>query len=152
MNTSTYNWRRFLTLLSVKVIASFSRLTRPERVKVFILDDSVVIRNRSKQVELLTKLYDHAAHRFIKGFTMLTLGWSDGYSFIPADFAMMSSANQANRMQEISEDIDKRTSGYKHRSEAMKKKDGRRCPDDQKRFKSGYSDRLCLNGYLVVYP
>ena len=33
---------------------------------------------------------------------MLTLGWSDGYSFIPADFAMMSSARKSNRVQEIS--------------------------------------------------
>jgi Transposase DDE domain. len=122
LNTSTYNWRRFLTSLSVRVIASFSRLTRPDRVKVFILDDSVVSRNRSKDVELLANLYDHAAHRFIKGFTMLALGWSDGYSFIPTDFAMMSSASQSNRLKEISEAIDKRTSGYKRRSEAMKKK------------------------------
>lgn len=53
---------------------------------------------------------------------MLTLGWSDGYSFIPADFAMMSSANVKNRVQEISAGIDKRTSGYKRRSEAMHKK------------------------------
>jgi len=37
---------------------------------------------------------------------MLTLGWSDGYSFIPADFAMMSSANVKNRVQEISAGID----------------------------------------------
>lgn len=53
---------------------------------------------------------------------MLTLGWSDGYSFIPADFAMMSSANVKNRVQEISAGIDKRTSGYKRRSESMHKK------------------------------
>lgn len=122
MNTVTYNWRRFLTALSTRVTNSFSRLTHPDRVKVFILDDTVINRNRSKHVELLANLYDHAEHRFIKGFTMLTLGWSDGYSFIPADFAMMSSASKANRVQEVSESIDKRTSGYKRRCEAIKKK------------------------------
>ena len=53
---------------------------------------------------------------------MLTPGWSDGYSFIPTDFAMMSSASQSNRIQEVSDDIDKRTSGYKRRSEAIRKK------------------------------
>ncbi|MDK2937698.1 MAG: hypothetical protein PWP62_2706, partial [Eubacteriaceae bacterium] len=35
------------------------------RVKVLVLDDSVISRNRSKQVELLTKLYDHAQHRLM---------------------------------------------------------------------------------------
>ncbi len=122
MNTSTYNWRRFLTSLSAKVITSFSRLTRPDRVKAFVLDDSVISRNRSKHVELLANLYDHADHRFIKGFTMLALGWTDGYSFVPTDFAMMSSASKQNRLQEVSEAIDKRTSGYRRRSEAMKNK------------------------------
>lgn len=122
LNTSTYNWRRFLTSLSAKVILSFSRLTRPDRIKVFVLDDSVVSRTRSKHVELLANLYDHADYRFIKGFTMPALGWTDGYSFVPTDFAMMSSASPKNRIQEVSESIDKRTSGYKRRSEAMKKK------------------------------
>jgi hypothetical protein len=91
-------------------------------VKVLILDDSVISRNRSKQVELLAKLYDHAEHRYIKGFTMLALGWADGFSFVPVDFAMMSSANPNNRFQEVTESVDKRTSGYKRRKEAVRKK------------------------------
>jgi len=64
LNTPTYNWRRFLTMLSAKVISSFSKLTRPKRVKVFILDDSIVTRNRSKSVELLARVFDHAAISF----------------------------------------------------------------------------------------
>ena len=35
---------------------------------------------------------------------------------------MMSSASKQNRLQEVSEAIDKRTSGYRRRSEAMKNK------------------------------
>ncbi|MDK2904635.1 MAG: hypothetical protein PWR12_711 [Eubacteriaceae bacterium] len=122
LNTATYNWRRFLSSLSARVIAAFTRLTQAERVKVLILDDSVISRNRSKQVELLAKLYDHAEHRYIKGFTMLALGWSDGFSFVPVDFAMMSSANPNNRFKGVTESIDKRTSGYKRRKEAVRKK------------------------------
>ncbi len=53
---------------------------------------------------------------------MLTLGWSDGYSFIPTDFAMLSSANKSNRYQEVNNKIDKRTNGYKRRVEAMQQK------------------------------
>lgn len=107
LNTATYNWRRFLTSLSAKShFVPFSRLTRPDRIKVFVLDDSVISRNRSKHVELLANLYDHANHRFIKGFTMLALGWTDGYrSFVPIDFAMMSSASPKNRIQEVSETL-----------------------------------------------
>ena len=75
------------------------------KVPVLILDDSVVKRNRSKSVELLARVYDHVEHKFQKGFTLLTLGWSDGYSFIPVGFNLLSSAKKSNRYNEISENI-----------------------------------------------
>ena len=119
LNESSYNWGRFLMLLAVKVTSAFDTLTRPERVKVLILDDTVVKRNRSKSVELLARVYDHVEHKFQKGFTLLTLGWSDGYSFIPAGFNMLSSASKSNRYNEASDTIDRRTNGYKFRKESM---------------------------------
>ncbi len=36
----------------------------------------------------------------------------------PIDFAMLSSAKETNRYQEVNEDIDKRSHGYKRRKEA----------------------------------
>ncbi len=122
LNETSYNWSRFLLLLSVKVTSIFDALTRPERVKVLVLDDSIVKRNRSKSVELLARVYDHVEHRFQKGFTLLTLGWSDGYSFIPVCFNLLSSAKKSNRYNEVSEDIDHRTNGYKCRKESMMNK------------------------------
>ena len=98
---------------------AFSSLTRPERIKVLILDDSVITRNRSKAVELLARVYDHVTHKYQKGFTMLTLGWSDGYSFVPVGFNMLSSSKQTNRYQEISDKVDHRTNGYKARKESL---------------------------------
>lgn len=122
LNETSYNWKKFLLLLAAKVTSFFDELTRPERVKVLILDDSIIPRNRSKNVELLAKVYDHVSHRYQKGFTLLTLGWSDGYSFIPVGFNMLSSANKKNRYQEILADIDCRTNGYKSRTESLMKK------------------------------
>lgn len=122
LNETSYNWSRFLLLLAVKVTSIFDALTRPERIKVLVLDDSIVKRNRSKSVELLARVYDHVEHRFQKGFTLLTLGWSDGYSFIPVCFNLLSSAKKSNRYNEVSEDIDHRTNGYKCRKESMMSK------------------------------
>ena len=119
LNETSYNWSRFLLLLAVKVTSAFDTLTRPERVKVLILDDSVIKRNRSKSVELLARIYDHVEHKCQKGFTLLTLGWSDGYSFIPTGFNMLSSASKSNRYNEISDQIDHRTNGYKVRRDSM---------------------------------
>lgn len=119
LNDTSFNWTKFLLLLAAKVTSAFSRLTRPERVKVFVLDDSVIKRNRSKAVELLARVYDHVEHKYQKGFTLLTLGWSDGYSFAPVGFNLLSSAKKSNRYQEISDKIDHRTNGYKVRKESM---------------------------------
>jgi hypothetical protein len=94
-------------------------LTSSERICVFIVDDSAMNKNRSKEVELLARVYDHVSDRFIKGFTLLTLGWSDGFSFAPLDFAILSSAKEKNRYNGIKEGLDKRLCGYKRRQEAL---------------------------------
>ena len=119
LNETSYNWSKFLLLLAVKVTTAFHLLTRPERVNVLILDDSVIKRNRSKSVELLARVYDHVEHKCQKGFTLLTLGWSDGYSFIPTGFNLLSSANKSNRYNEISDAVDHRSNGYRIRKESM---------------------------------
>lgn len=119
LNEVSYNWSRFLMLLVVKVTSAFDRLTRPERVNVLILDDSVIKRNRSKKMELLARVYDHVEHKFQKGFTLLTLGWSDGYSFVPTGFNLLSSASESNRYNAVSDSIDHRTNGYKVRKASM---------------------------------
>ena len=119
LNEPRYNWQRFLTLLSARVVAYFSSLTHRERVKCLVLDDSVIERNRSSQVELLSWVYNHVTHKMVRGFNMLTLGWTDGYSFVPAAFNMMASANPAKHIMGAASGIDRRKSGYKRRQEAV---------------------------------
>lgn len=48
---------------------------------------------------------------------MLTLGWSDGYTFMPIDFSLLSSKNK--QINGISEQVDKRTCGYQRRKDAL---------------------------------
>lgn len=47
------------------------------------------------------------------------LSWTDRYSFVPVRFNMLSSANKSNRYQEISDNIDRRTNGFKARRDSM---------------------------------
>ena len=119
LNQTRFNWGRFISLLASKVIAYFDTLTRSERIKCFVLDDSVIPRERSKKVELLSYVYDHVIGRTVKGFNLLALGWTDGYSYIPVGFNMMASAKAEKRLNEIKENIDKRSNGYKARRDAI---------------------------------
>lgn len=116
-----HNWRRFMLFLAAQVASFFSRLTDDEREKVLIFDDSTYDRSRSKAVELLAWIFDHNSGTSLKGFKLLTLGWSDGASFLPLDFILCSSAKAKKRLQDISKVLDKRTCGYKRRLEAITK-------------------------------
>ncbi len=122
LNECHYNWRRFVTKLAARVVSYFDSLTCESRFKAFVLDDSVIGRNRSKAVELLAYIFDHVTGKKIKGFNLLLLGWTDSFSFIPVAFNMLSSAKEEKRINEIREDLDKRTSGYKNRMAAVMKK------------------------------
>jgi hypothetical protein len=74
------------------ICLSASICSYSSRVRTFIIDDSVLRRDRSKKAELLARVFDHTTGRYARGYNMLTLGWSDGFSFAPIDFVMLSSA------------------------------------------------------------
>ena len=116
-----HNWRKFLLLLAVKVANFFSLLVSEDREKVLIFDDSTYDRCRSKVVELLAWIFDHNSGRYLKGFKLLTLGWSDGASFLPLDFILCSSAKAEKRVQGVKKELDKRTVEFKRRLEAITK-------------------------------
>lgn len=115
------NWIRFTSILASRIIQEgVVPLNDKERVNVLIIDDSMFERNRSKKVELLARVFDHAKHTYRFGFRMLTLGWSDGSSFIPVNSILLSSENKKNRINEAVQ-LDKRTIGYKRRQLSMTK-------------------------------
>lgn len=97
LNSTKTNWLRFTTLLSAKIINEFMKpLTDDTRKDVFIIDDSLFDRSRSCKTELLAKVFDHCSMKYKRGFRMLTLGWSDGNSFIPVNHCLLSAADDKN--------------------------------------------------------
>ena len=115
------NWMRFTTILASRIINNaILPLDSEDRANVLIIDDSMFERNRSKKVELLAKVYDHAKHKYRFGFRMLTLGWSDGSTFLPVNNILLSTENKKNRINEAAE-VDKRTVGYRRRKLSMEK-------------------------------
>ena len=115
------NWIRFTTVLSSRIInEAIVPLDSEDRANVLIIDDSMFERNRSKKVELLAKVFDHAKHTYKFGFRMLTLGWSDGSTFLPVNSVLLSTDNKKNRINEANV-VDKRTVGYKRRQLSIQK-------------------------------
>lgn len=108
MKMLSVNWIRFTTILSSRIIqGAIVPLNSENRANVLIIDDSMFERNRSKKVELLAKVYDHAKHAYKFDFRMLTLGWSDGNTFLPVNSILLSTENRKNRIavKEIGYDV-----------------------------------------------
>jgi hypothetical protein len=119
LNSKSFNWSRLLLLLVTIIIEGIHKLTSTDRVNVLIADDSLYDRGRSKKVELLSRVFDHTTHKFVKGFKMLTLGWSDGNTFLPVAFSLLSSRHEKKILHPMAQKIDKRSFGFKKRMEAI---------------------------------
>ena len=111
------NWRKLCLLLATRLIGKLSPTMTSE--KCFILDDTVMERPRSKNVELLSKTYDHVFHRHVKGFTNLLLAWTDGFSTVPVANAIVATSHILCSERS---NLDQRTHGAKRRKEAREKK------------------------------
>ena len=115
-----FNWRRLLLIFAIKIRFSFMSLSdAPDRTDVLIVDDTLYERKRSKKVELLSRKHDHNKKVSVLGFEMLTIGWSDGRSFLPLLFSLLSSQLEKHRLCEANSDIDRRTVAGKLRDEAI---------------------------------
>lgn len=120
-NSTHIDWKRFTTLLASRVIGdTIEPLTSENRRNAFVVDDSIYERKGSKKAELLAKVYDHVSHRYTRGFRMLTLGWSDGVTFLPVNSCLLSSEKEDSRINESCE-VDANSNGAKARKCAVKK-------------------------------
>ena len=117
LNSEHFNWEKLLYKVMSQLISEIDRLTGNDRESVLIADDSLFSRQRSKKVELLSRVFDHTSHRYCRGFRMLTLGWSDGNTFLPVNFNLLSSPKDEHVLCPVQE-TDKRTNGYKRRQQA----------------------------------
>ena len=121
LNDSKINWLRFTTLLSLTVIKNFfAPLTSDDRADVFIIDDSLYERAGFKKTQMASKVFDHVSMKFKKGFRLLTLGWSDGNSFVPINNCLLASSKTDNQLGDFSK-IDGRSIAGRRRKMAVTK-------------------------------
>ena len=101
LNDPRSDWRLLQLKLGAQIIKQdLNPLTSEKRVRALVIDDSAYYRDRSKKVELLARVKDHVTGRYFKGFRKLTAGWTDGATFIPLAFSLLSSTKAENRLYE----------------------------------------------------
>ena len=120
MNPRT-NWLRFTTLLSERIINGHIRpLTSGNRDDCFVIDDSLYERTGFKRTELASRVFDHVSMRYKKGFRLLTLGWTDGCTFLPINYSLLAS-NDDEKILGPCNKTDRRTIAGKRRLLARQK-------------------------------
>ena len=93
MNDPKVNWLRFTSMLSRKAAESLEPLTDESRINAFVIDDTLFSRTGYKGTELASSLFDHVSGTHQKGFRLITLGWTDGNTFLPVNGSLLASSN-----------------------------------------------------------
>ena len=96
LNGQKTNWLRFTTLLSKEVVNAVEPLTDENRVNAFVVDDSLFERTSCKKTELGSRVFDHTTMRYTKGYRLMTLGWTDGNTFLPVNSCLLASSKDSN--------------------------------------------------------
>lgn len=120
LNSPKTNWLRFTTLLSKKVADVVEPLTSEDRVNAFVVDDSLFERTSCKQTELGSRVFDHTSMKYCKGFRLMTLGWTDGNTFLPVNSCLLASSKEKNLIGPVDQ-CDGRSLAAKRRKLAQTK-------------------------------
>ena len=116
LEDAKYQWEKLLYEVAEKVVMEFSKLTNHSR-HVLAVDDSLYERPCGAKVELCAWQFDHVFNAFKRGFRFLTVGWADGFSFVPLMFRLVSS----RKTETVPDGFDRRTLAYRRRVNALKK-------------------------------
>ena len=120
LNSQKTNWLRFTTLLSREVSKTIEPLTGEDRINAFVVDDSLFERTSCKKTELGSRVFDHASMRYTKGYRLMTLGWTDGNTFLPVNSSLLASSKTSNLIGPL-EYYDGRSLAARRRNLAQKK-------------------------------
>ena len=121
LNSAKTNRLRFTSLLAADIVNNDIRdLTNQERKNVFTIDDSLFNRTSCKKTEPGSRVFDHVSMKYRKGYRLMTLGWTDGNTFLPVNSSLLASSRESNLIGPIG-DYDGRSLAAKRRKLAQMK-------------------------------
>jgi len=125
LSNPNFNWRKLHLLFAKQAIDAVSGQydqKGDKTIRAFIVDDTCIERPDSLKTELVSRMYDHVDQRYYRGYAQLTLGWDDGESFFPLNFAIDCAKKDENLLFGIDKAASKKTCGYVRRKESRESK------------------------------
>jgi hypothetical protein len=122
LSNSAYNWRKLLSLSSLKILSLLHKIQDSKAIKVLILDDSVEDKAGKNIEGSCDSLYSNKEKRKIRGINMVSLNFSDGFSNFMLDFAIVVNKYARVAIEDFSNKVDHRSNAHKRRLEMTKGK------------------------------
>ncbi len=119
LKSTSYNWRKLLSLTNLKILKLLSKVQDSKFVKVLILDDTVEGKTGKYVEGSRDALWSNKEKRTIRGMNIVSLNYSDGYSNFMIDFAIAMGNYARVKMEAFTQEVDVRTTAYKRRLEIM---------------------------------
>lgn len=119
LNNAQFNWQKLLLKMAAFVTSFISSLNGKHHINCFIADDTIIERPRSKRAELLSYQFNHVSQKTEKAFTNLSLGWSDGFSYIPVLSYLICSRKKNKIIRNANKDLDNRLASSEQRKIAL---------------------------------
>lgn len=148
LQNSNYNWRKLLSLTTLKILKLLHEIQDPKAVKVFIIDDTVEGKTGKYVEGSRDALWSNKEKRLIRGINVVSLNYSDGYSNFMLDFAIAMGNYARVKFEEFTQELDFRTTAYKRRLEIMDGKSKIAIDMVKRAVKSGiYADYLLVDSW-----
>lgn len=146
--SGSYNWRKLLSLSTLKILSLLHKVQDSKAIKIFILDDTVEVKVGKKIEGSCDKIWSNKEKRIVRGINMVSLNYSDGFSNFMLDFAIAINRYAMVKIEDFTNKLDHRTNAYKRRLEAMKGKSQIAIDMIQRAVKSGiYADYLLVDSW-----
>ena len=148
LQNSSYNWRKLLSLTTLKILKKLHKVQDASSVKVLIIDDTVEGKTGKYVEGSRDALWSNKEKRNIRGINVVSLNYSDGYSNFMLDFAISMGNYARVKFEEFTQEVDVRTTAYKRRLEIMDGKSQIAIDMVTRALKSGvYADYLLVDSW-----
>ena len=148
LSNSSYNWRKLLSLSTLKILKLLHKVQDKQAVKVLIIDDTIEGKV-GKDIEGSSDyLWSNKEKRTIRGINVVSLNYSDGFSNFMLDFAIATNKYMRVKIEDFTNTIDYRTNAHKRRLETMKGKSQIAIDMVKRAINSGiYADYLLVDSW-----
>ena len=148
LSNSSYNWRRLLSLSSLKILSLLHKIQDSKAIKVFILDDTIEDKVGKNVEGSCDSLWSNKEKRKVRGINVVSLNYSDGFSNFMLDFTIAMNKYARVAIEDFTNQIDHRTNAHKRRLETMKGKSQIAIEMIKRAVKSGiYADYLLVDSW-----